>query len=422
MKVPRWLKSYWLSSFVLCSLGFAQEESPATSFVKAQTVESPTETIQPVSTEPFLDVHWFTATNLWSLTPHDLLKVPAFNGKFKVESKTDSHFALRNAQPLTFLGSKTIESLLYFKNDQLFLMKFNFYNKGDAGDINRKSYDEMRSQLIKLISDSFSTKPKPIEERPATGVIKRFDRWVCGETIFDLLADREYVMLEVKPTLGNHLNSTQQARANAMGKKNVARADLVKRVKKLGDDVLISDVPMVDQGQKGYCVVAVLERLAQYYNISVDQHMMAKAAKSDAAKGTEIEGMARAARRMGLGNNLTFVMAWDRSPDLMAKAAFHFTSPQLFQASNSEKTKLLSRVKTNIELGIPLIWTVELAAGGERGTLGESGHARLIIGYNEKTQEILYSDSWGRGHELKRMPLDVATSMTIMVMTLKPYR
>jgi hypothetical protein len=46
---------------------------------------------------------------------------------------------------------------------------------------------------------------------------------------------------------------------------------------------------------------------------------------------------------------------------------------------------------------------------------------RLIIGYNDKTGEILYSDSWGAGHELKRMPLAQAVSMTTGLTTLEPF-
>ena len=40
------------------------------------------------------------------------------------------------------------------------------------------------------------------------------------------------------------------------------------------------------------------------------------------------------------------------------------------------------------------------------------GHMRLIIGYNSIANEVLYSDSWGLGHEEKRMSLDDAWTMT----------
>jgi hypothetical protein len=37
---------------------------------------------------------------------------------------------------------------------------------------------------------------------------------------------------------------------------------------------------------------------------------------------------------------------------------------------------------------------------------------RLIIGYNMKEQTIIYSDSWGAGHEKKTLPAAEAAAMT----------
>jgi hypothetical protein len=45
---------------------------------------------------------------------------------------------------------------------------------------------------------------------------------------------------------------------------------------------------------------------------------------------------------------------------------------------------------------------------------------RLIIGYNTKTQELLYSDSWGSGHELKRLPMADAYTISTGLATVEP--
>ena len=46
------------------------------------------------------------------------------------------------------------------------------------------------------------------------------------------------------------------------------------------------------------------------------------------------------------------------------------------------------------------IWSVLVGRVKEKPPVqGAGGHMRLIIGYNDKTSELLYSDSWGRGHE-----------------------
>jgi hypothetical protein len=45
---------------------------------------------------------------------------------------------------------------------------------------------------------------------------------------------------------------------------------------------------------------------------------------------------------------------------------------------------------------------------------------RLIIGYNTKTQEVLYTDSWGAGHELKRMAAADAWTITTGLTSVEP--
>ena len=50
----------------------------------------------------------------------------------------------------------------------------------------------------------------------------------------------------------------------------------------------------------------------------------------------------------------------------------------------------------------------------------KGGHMRLIIGYNNKTNEIIYSDSWGAKHAMKRMPSDNAFPMTTGLYFMEP--
>lgn len=49
-------------------------------------------------------------------------------------------------------------------------------------------------------------------------------------------------------------------------------------------DVYISGVPMVDQGDKGYCATATVERCLKYYGIeNVDMHKIAELCGTGAA-------------------------------------------------------------------------------------------------------------------------------------------
>ena len=68
----------------------------------------------------------------------------------------------------------------------------------------------------------------------------------------------------------------------------------------------------------------------------------------------------------------------------------------------------------------PLFWCVDLGNVAEEVpylnmtalSADRGAHMRLIIGYNEDRGEVLYSDSWREGHELKRMDGLDALSIT----------
>jgi hypothetical protein len=92
--------------------------------------------------------------------------------------------------------------------------------------------------------------------------------------------------------------------------------------------------------------------------------------------------------------------------------------------------KFMSGVKAQVDQGIPVFWGVTLGMFPEPGLpQAAGGHIRLIIGYVERKdpktkkteiKEILYTDSWGAGHELKRMPADWAFAITHDAFFLKP--
>jgi hypothetical protein len=74
-----------------------------------------------------------------------------------------------------------------------------------------------------------------------------------------------------------------------------------------------------------------------------------------------------------------------------------------------------------VDAGIPVLWGVRLGLLPEPEIpQAEGGHMRLIVGYNLKTQEILYSDSWGARHVLKRMPLANACTITTGLAVIEP--
>ena len=234
-------------------------------------------------------------------------------------------------------------------------------------------------------------------------------------------------------------------------------------------DVFIDNVPMVDQGQKGYCAAATSERVLRYYGLQVDEHEVAQAAGTTAEGGTSLKEMKDSVAAIGKRYNLATVVSYgdfqksdnDRIEGLVREVEGYNRAarklkkepikegvymrrqghnimydprgldaamdPEVLKymktegSQKSKYTKFLKDVHDQVNKGIPVFWGVTLGIYPEPEIpQSNGGHMRLIIGYNDKKKEILYTDTWGAGHELKRMPVEWAWTISKCLMYMKP--
>jgi hypothetical protein len=196
-----------------------------------------------------------------------------------------------------------------------------------------------------------------------------------------------------------------------------SQSQLATNVRKDGatNDVVISGIPMVDQGQKGYCVAASCQRILNYLGIACDQHELATLLQTSADEGTNLGTMYQA---------LNKVDAKYRTKFKTVKANVPFTQMTRKDLEKYQRPPLRDIVKENIDRGQPLLWAVQLERAPQDPSLPQmgGGHMRLIIGYNAKTGAILYSDSWGAGHEMKAMEIGYANACTDAVFVMESRR
>ena len=94
-------------------------------------------------------------------------------------------------------------------------------------------------------------------------------------------------------------------------------------------------------------------------------------------------------------------------------------------------------VKEMIDAGIPVMWAVLMDLSPEKDA-GRGGHLRLITGYETeekiplvpaaggkknkkvKIERIIFSDTWGRGHEVKKMDASDAWAITTGLYYIEP--
>jgi hypothetical protein len=396
---------------------------------------------------------------LWTLD-QDAFQKATPGLPFRWTSNLKDSARAASSQGMTLFGRPVVEFITRFEASKVSLLTANFYARGDSGELTEAQFKTLLPETAEAISKATGAK-YTVRGKDATNAVKAegliwqtpraqylleysFVREVKSRNI---PFRAEFVRLEVRPA---------EKKASLLTTASVTRprfnaASHLKRDQATGDAWLI-DVPMVDQGRKGYCVVASTERVMRYYGADVDANELAQIANSDAEDGTSLAGMEAALKKvatrlkvklrehekMNAKDVLSLIKDYNRAakkagesevPDpgymIDMGAVFRAMDGGVLKEARTRNKADLNRfqrdVQSHVDAGIPLLWSVYLGLVEEPHVpQSGGGHMRLIIGYNAKTQEILYSDSWGAGHELKRMKADDAWTITTQLLTIEP--
>lgn len=369
---------------------------------------------------------------VWELTP-DAMDEKAAKGQFKDNpyfkwldaTRSSARFTRRpfgNVNvDLTLFGGKAAveEAIVEFKDGKAAQVTLSLYNRGDSGEISRQQFEERYK--VAGVSLGQWLGAKPLERRPNAQTAVKTSGWLW--TAPHTLALLEYNEDALKkPAAAEFLRLRLTTPASKDKLLNIAaigqttttlsRSDLPKFVKRLPNgDVFVGSVPMVDQGDKGYCVVASCQRMFAYLNIPCDQHEIALIAGSDSERGTNSGAFTEALDKIDNKFKVRFKPLLEKRPMV----------PSDERAARADR--FLKMIQEHVDKGVPLLWALELGQFPEEpdnSAQGGGGHMRLIIGYNEKTGQLLFSDSWGAGHELKRMKLEDAVKATFGVYLIEP--
>lgn len=367
----------------------------------------------------------------------------------------------QTGKPPRILNEKLLvyETVVNFTDGNLSRVQLSLYNRGDAGDLSVDNF-KRRIEEAKTTLTAHAGNPGQDRGKGSSAVLTKGWVWTTKDSQFLLESsmkrqageDRpEFIRLVIVPSASIAKPVLGASSTAGKGAATATLASLKANVKKTDKgDNYIGNVPMVDQGQKGYCVVATAERVMRYYGADVDQHEMAQLADSSSGGGTSPLKMTEALDKIDSRFKLRLkrLMPWsarsymetikDYNRAARSNKTREITEDESYsvavayqemdaetlkkaRATNSAMEKFRKMVRSSIDLGVPLMWSVQLGLFKE-GDLPQSGggHMRLIIGYNETTNEILFSDSWGPGHELKRMNADEAWTITSGIYGMEP--
>lgn len=314
-----------------------------------------------------------------------------------------------------------------FADGRLNLISVSIYNRADSGQITTEAFANRFKTAGKRVGELLVAKPQRRTADAKNGLLTEGYSWNSRETGVALLeynegalekADREFLRLRVaRPSA---VGSLAASMTNTRGGAAAKLGDFPKNIKKEANgDVLISGMPMVDQGDKGYCVCASVQRVFEYYGIGADMHQIAQISDADPQRGTSTLIMAKELDKIDyrFKTRLDIVGMGQPMTEVEVKKGEYFIGKPV------DERKFLKAIQSYIDSGLPLLWALELGIYPEVPQLNPQaagGHMRLMIGYNDKTQEIIFSDSWGARHEAKRMKMSDAYKASHGLFVLKP--
>jgi Peptidase_C39 like family len=372
----------------------------------------------------------------YNLTPADLEeRFPQGDWKrnpyftWLTEDKSRAIFQTKRLDDLTVLftlGGGTVpleEAIVDFKDGIFLGTTISIYNRGDGGTISQADFKQRFSTMGKHLGTVLAARPVRRDAKPTVGLLTSGFIWVSarGKAVLEHNpeADQnnvEFLRLRLaKREAGGAYEAATQAKPGA----TVTLSQLPANVKTHSSGATYIDgIPMVDQGNKGYCTVAATQRLFEYYGIVCDMHQLAQIAGSDPEKGTSSLTINE---ELGAIDHLFKTrfecLALRHSTGLVELVDNQYVGDPV------PENRFFGFIEKYVKEGIPLLWSLEVGVYPEDPPLKNQsggGHMRMIIGFDEANQKIVFSDSWGSGHEFKTMAKDDVFKATTGLFVMKP--
>ena len=373
---------------------------------------------------------------VWKMTPEQLEKdFGGANGKLMkwlTKDKTRAKFS-RKLYSNVEIDLKALdgqvpleEAVVDFADGKVNVITFSAFNRGDGGEITKEEFERRFKACGAGMSKALAAKPSVMKADRQQGLLSEGYRWASPAGIAVLeynegaLADQPREFLRLRVSRKGATGGLAAAMLASRGGAAVKLSDLPKNVTKEEDgSVLVAGLPMVDQGNKGYCVVASVQRLFEYFGIGADMHQIAAVSGADPEKGTSTMAMAQELDKIDyrFKTRLKILgMTSERGGFVQVERDFVVGRP-------INEAAFMKMVRTYVDNGLPLLWSLELGLFKEEPDLNPQaagGHMRIITGYNDKDQSIIFSDSWGAGHERKRMKMSEGYQATRGLFALQP--
>ena len=329
------------------------------------------------------------------------------------ETKYQSSYRAYCSPQVQIMGANPKSIALIATDDHPDQLTLVFANKGDSagegapfknGSVRVSVLEKAVEKAISADADSLREKLTSLLGKPKKQMFGDFgktressERWDSGATAILLIEKpSEYVALRVLPS--KSVDQTEKPlRISDIAMRERMKGNVIHRP---NGDIVVENIPMVDQGPKGFCVPATYARALLYAGVPADLYLLALLGRTDVGGGTSVFAMESSARALAAtyGRSITSV-----SPNLdLAKLESFFEkgipltwAMYVDEGINRDLSlRLKDRASADPDAWNKLLEPKRKAARSLRKN-PQNGHVCLLIGCNRKTGELATSDSWG---------------------------
>ena len=299
-------------------------------------------------------------------------------------------------------------------------IEFVFANKGDSVTKGDKQKAQVRKFQQKLQEDAKTARKKLTDAFGKPKAHGDDSEWSLKEAKIVLTVSRKEFM---KLTIASPQTGTKQSQVTERRKvrSTIKEKKFTENVSKNDfGDVFIENIPMVNQGGKGYCGPATVERCLLYYGIEgYDMHELAELFETNKGGGTRMSQIigdtGKIVRKYGVE------LSREKCRLKGIRQAIDNGYPifrLLFTDDNVEgRMNLVTRERQGQKLAQ---WKKTLSKLPALKKAKLSNHFNLVVGYNEKTEEVGISDSWGNFAQLRWIPWKDFENTTFDLYVVRP--
>ena len=356
----------------------------------------------------------FADNVLWDDNPGEVASRLRWPGESSTE--TSKSYRLYAPANYKFASARPYSAALYGGPASTTGASLVFANKGDCfasagageehfkeGEVTKdpkvlESWIERDEELITERMESLLGKAR--RQNYGQGSAKRkVSRWDwSGHSFLLSVAEGDFVSLAVESI--ERANARGKARKVAdMHIRRVHRANVERRD---NGDVVIGNIPMVDQGPKGYCVPATFERCMRYMEVPADMYLLAMAGSTGLGGGTHTPTLVESVQKEVWSAGRTFKPLKGHPSFKELMRLIDSGIPILWGLHSTEQFNRIANERTRERVGVsPDSWkeTIKDASkqvkGLARPHISEARHICIIHGFNKETEEIAFTDSWG---------------------------